>query len=143
MFNRSKNVHITTKTPLLGMCCYVPFNLRSIECYDVKMRCGMGEGFSFKDFKVGTTFYISPNKLKYAFGLDGVKTENDFENSQGGAFITDKYKVVTKYERVQNMNPYSKKKYTLHVKFWVENVRLKRQFRLDEDACEFLYVDCL
>lgn len=25
MFNRSKNVHITTKTPLLGMCCYKPF----------------------------------------------------------------------------------------------------------------------
>lgn len=25
MFNRSKNVHITTKTPLLGTCCYKPF----------------------------------------------------------------------------------------------------------------------
>jgi hypothetical protein len=25
MFNRSKNVHITTKTPLLGMCCYALF----------------------------------------------------------------------------------------------------------------------
>ena len=25
MFNRSKNVHITTKAPLLGMCCYKPF----------------------------------------------------------------------------------------------------------------------
>ena len=25
MFNRSKNVYITTKAPLLGMCCYKPF----------------------------------------------------------------------------------------------------------------------
>jgi hypothetical protein len=25
MFNRSKNVHITTKAPLLGMCCYKTF----------------------------------------------------------------------------------------------------------------------
>jgi hypothetical protein len=25
MFNRSEDVHITTKTPLLGMCCYKPF----------------------------------------------------------------------------------------------------------------------
>jgi hypothetical protein len=25
MFNRSKNVHITTDAPLLGICCYKPF----------------------------------------------------------------------------------------------------------------------
>jgi hypothetical protein len=25
MFNRSTNVHISTKPPVLGICCYVPF----------------------------------------------------------------------------------------------------------------------
>ena len=25
MYNRSKNVHITTDLPLLAICCYVPF----------------------------------------------------------------------------------------------------------------------
>jgi hypothetical protein len=25
MYNRSKNVHLTTELPLLAICCYVPF----------------------------------------------------------------------------------------------------------------------
>jgi hypothetical protein len=31
MFNRSKNVYITTKTPLLGMCCYKPFFFTNLK----------------------------------------------------------------------------------------------------------------
>jgi hypothetical protein len=31
MYNRSKNVHLTTKLPLLAICCYVPFFFTNIN----------------------------------------------------------------------------------------------------------------
>ncbi len=119
-----------------------PFSLLSIECYNVEMKCGMGEGFSFNDFKVGTTFYISPNKIRYVFGISNVSSEKELEFLQG-TLATDKYKVISKYERTLNLNPYVKKKYHLFINFWAMNLRLKRKFRFERTDCEFCYVDCL
>lgn len=121
----------------------IPFNKRSIEYYNVPMKCGMGEGFSFEDIKVGTTFYLSPNKLKYSFGLNNMNSEQDFINSQGPAVITDKYIVIKKYERAENLNPYIKKKYTIWENFWCKNLRTKTTFELNPDVVCFLYIDCI
>ena len=31
MYNRSKNVHLTTDLPLLAICCYVPFFFKVVK----------------------------------------------------------------------------------------------------------------
>jgi len=116
---------------------------------------GSGTGWEFEDIKVGSTFFFTPkwficnygflrnidslDLLRLIFQMDSVSTDfsNPFENHK---FI-DKYKIIKKFERVKNKNPYIERKQKDYPKIEVKNLRTKKTFNINEDYLNLVYFD--
>ncbi len=117
--------------------------------HNADVQHGSGYGWSFYDIKVGATFFFPPKwfilnyLLKNVEDLDMLTTcclrNSQFENHS----YVDKYKVVSKYERVKNLNPHTKLKYKDFNRVKCKNLRTGEVLVIGEDYFKSLYFDTI
>lgn len=115
-----------------------------------------GYKFNYEDVRVGDTFFISFDWVIVNFGYKkewvlekGLNNFIDYVYKERNIFInnfTDKWKIISKYKRVEDLNPYNSKKYNHYPEMKIKNLRTKEIVKWDDrnselDLIYFLYFD--
>jgi len=116
--------------------------IETLENNGIDTVCFMGSSYDFEDIKVGSIFYFS-----YAFMNRRGKDHNTIDNCYNwfkiydekrfkDHKITDSYKVITKFKRVES----AYKKYQNYEHCTIKNLRTKQIITLDSEMIDNMYL---